>query len=267
MSAPDSLYERAAPDGIPRPFWHVDEVHTFFVGPLEYNKLHQHGAPVFLAGIYSEFWLRIHGGQWHSCRTAVIPAGVLHELDLGGYPLAVFYIEPKQGGTEALVPLSGDSWEVDGVLMGRSGEVSVMRELWEDRAAARWAGLALEDLLGFSARRASRSRDTRIAAAIDYLRTHSDELTSVPPLAKSLGLSPSQFQRVFTREVGVPFRRYRAWNRMRVAISEIVNGSNFTTAAHTAGFSDQAHFSNDFRRTFGAPPSVSLLALREPPSR
>ncbi|WKL39567.1 helix-turn-helix domain-containing protein (plasmid) [Sinorhizobium meliloti] len=87
------------------------------------------------------------------------------------------------------------------------------------------------------------------------------------PLAKSLGLSSSQFQRVFTREVGVPFRRYRAWNRMRVAISEIVNGSNFTTAAHTAGFSDQAHFTNDFRRTFGAPPSVSLLALRKPPSQ
>ncbi|WP_245425620.1 hypothetical protein [Phyllobacterium brassicacearum] len=35
--------------------------------------------------------------------------------------------------------------------------------------------------------------------------------------------------------MGVPFRRYRAWNRMRAAISEIVNGSNFTTAAHAAG--------------------------------
>lgn len=63
MSAPDGLYERAAPDGMLRPFWHVDEVHTFFVGPLEYNRLHQHGAPVFLAGIYSEFRLRIHGGH------------------------------------------------------------------------------------------------------------------------------------------------------------------------------------------------------------
>lgn len=29
MSAPDGLYERAAPDGMLRPFWHVDEVHTF----------------------------------------------------------------------------------------------------------------------------------------------------------------------------------------------------------------------------------------------
>jgi methylphosphotriester-DNA--protein-cysteine methyltransferase len=45
-----------------------------------------------------------------------------------------------------------------------------------------------------------------------------------------------RFQHLFTQEVGVPFRRYRAWNRMRMAISEIVKGSNFTTAAHAAGF-------------------------------
>ncbi|WKL39568.1 hypothetical protein Q1M64_03260 (plasmid) [Sinorhizobium meliloti] len=98
------------------------------------------------------------GGHWHSCRTAVIPAGVVHELDLCGYPLAVFYVEPKHGGIEVLVSLSGNIWEVDGVVMGRSGEVSVMRELWEDSAAARWAGLALEDLLAFSARRATKKQ-------------------------------------------------------------------------------------------------------------
>jgi AraC-like DNA-binding protein len=267
MPASDGLYERAAERSALRPFWHLDEARTFFVGPLEHNSLHQHGAPVYLAGIYGEFQLRIQRGRWQSCRTAVIPAGVLHELDLGGYPLAVLYIEANIGSADQLVPLSGDSWEADGVLLGRSGEFSIMRELWEDSAGAIWAGQALEDLLDFSARRASRSKDHRIAAAIDYLRTHSDDLTSVTPLAGSVGLSASQFQRVFTREVGVPFRRYRAWNRMRVAISEIVSGSNFTTAAHAAGFSDQAHFNNDFRRTFGAAPSVSLLDLRKLPPR
>ncbi|MDZ5698757.1 AraC family transcriptional regulator [Chelativorans sp. M5D2P16] len=262
MPAPDGLYERAAVSPALRPFWHVDEMRTFFVGPLQYNRLHQHGAPVYLAGMYSKFGLRIHGGRWHWCRTAVIPAGVLHELDLAGYPLAVFYVEPSVGGVDALVPLSGDSWEVDGVLVGRSGEFSIMRELWEDSASARWAGQALDDLLAYSKLRAAKRMDPRVSAATDYLRMHSDELTPVMKLARNAGLSASQFQRMFTREVGVPFRRYRAWNRMRVAIREIANGSNFTTAAHAAGFADQAHFTNDFRRTFGAPPSVSLLGLR-----
>ena len=78
----------------------------------------------------------------------------------------------------------------------------------------------------------------------------------------SVGLSPSRFQHLFTDAVGVPFRRYRAWLRMRRAIGAVIDGSNFTGAAHAAGFADQAHFAHDFRRTFGAPASLSLRDIR-----
>ena len=42
------------------------------------------------------------------------------------------------------------------------------------------------------------------------------------------------------------------------AIRTAAGGDNLTTAAHAAGFADQAHFSRAFRRTFGAPPSHGL---------
>jgi AraC-like DNA-binding protein len=257
------LYERAAAGAAgPGPLWHVGAGRTFFAGPLRHNALHQHGAPVYLAGIYGPFGLRMEGSAWLSCRTAVIPAGVLHELDLCGQPLAVFYIEPSIDGVHGLIPLMRDVREVDGALAGSSGEISVMRELWEDGSSAGWAGAALDDLLAFSRRRARRGIDARIAIVMDHMREHHDDLAPVARLAASVGLSASRFQHLFTREAGVPFRRYRAWNRMRVAISEIAKGSNFTTAAHAAGFADQAHFAHDFRRTFGAPPSHSLLGVR-----
>jgi len=54
----------------------------------------------------------------------------------------------------------------------------------------------------------------------------------------------------------VPFRRYRAWHRLRAAIREVAGGSSFTAAAHAAGFADQAHFTRVFSRTFGAPPAL-----------
>jgi AraC-like DNA-binding protein len=155
-----------------------------------------------------------------------------------------------------------DVREIDGALIGVSGEFSVIRELWEDGSCANRVDQALDDLLTFSKRRARRSIDGRVAEVMGRLRTHEEELVPVAQVAAAVGLSASRFQYLFTREVGVAFRRYRAWIRMRRAIGEIANGSNFTTAAHTAGFADQSHFAHDFRRTFGAPPSHSLIGVR-----
>lgn len=268
VAGPDGprLYERAAGSpGELDALWHVDEGRTLFVGPLDYNASHQHGAPVYLAGLHGKFGLRVEGGAWLSCRTAVIPAGVSHELDIGGNPLAVFYIEPGVAGVEALTPLVRNTREVDGALIGSTGEVSLLRELYEDRASLRWAGSALTDLLGFTRRRTIRAIDPRVSRAVAHLAARYDDLTPVAEIAGAAGLSASRFQHLFTQEVGVPFRRYRAWHRMRAAIREIVSGSTFTRAAHAAGFADQAHFAHDFRRTFGAPASRSLTKVRGRP--
>lgn len=259
----ERLYEPAATaTGELDALWHVDEWRTFFAGPLDYNASHQHGAPVYLAGLYGKFGLRLEGGRWLSCRTAVIPAGVRHELNIGGNPLAVFYIEPNVAGVDALTPLVRNAREVDGGLVGTTGEVKLLRDLYEDRAATHWARPALIDLLGFARRRAVREIDPRVARVVERVSARDDDLTPVAELAASAGLSASRFQHLFTREVGVPFRRYRAWHRMRAAIREIVSGNNFTRAAHAAGFFDQAHFAHDFRRTFGAPATRSLSRVR-----
>ena len=153
------------------PLWHVDRERTFFAGPLDYNASHQHGAPVYLAGVYGTFRLRVQGGDWLSCRTAVIPAGVLHELDLGGDPLAVFYVEPGAAGVDALTPLVRNAREVAGALLGSTGEVGLMRELYEDGSSARWAGTALDDLIRFSKPRAIRTIDPRISRVAGTVTT------------------------------------------------------------------------------------------------
>lgn len=264
MSDGRRLYERAAPAGADLgPLWFLDEGRTFFVGPLLYNAPHQHGAPVYLAGIYGPFGLRIAGGPWQTCRTALIPAGVVHELDVGGEPIAVFYIEPSVDGAQALAPLVGNAHEEHGALVGRTGALPLMRELWERPDSAGWVGTALGDLIDFSRRRARATIDPRVARVVAAISRADGELLPVSMLAQEVGLSPSRLQHLFTCEMGIPFRRYRAWNRMRRAIGEISRGSNFTAAAHAAGFADQAHFTHDFRRTFGAAPSQSLRGLRQ----
>jgi AraC-like DNA-binding protein len=257
------LYERATtPTGPLDALWHLDDAHTLFIGPLQYNGSHQHGAPVFLAGLHGAFGLRVRNGSWLTCRTAVIPAGTPHELDVGGNPLAVLYVEPSSAGVDALVPLVGVSRETEGVLIGSGGEIAPMRALYEDRTSLRWVAPTLRELLAFTKRRERQPIDARIAHAVAVMHERHGDIALVAALAGEVGLSASRFQHLFTETVGVPFRRYRAWARMRAAIGEIVRGSNFTNAAHGAGFSDQAHFAHDFRRTFGAPASVSLSKVR-----
>jgi AraC-like DNA-binding protein len=256
------LYERAADQKPLLPIWHVAGATTVFAGPLRYNAGHQHGAPVFLAGLYGDFRLRVGAEGWTVCRTALIPAGCVHELDLGGDPLGVLYLEPDRFGTEALTPLLDGTRTAAGALVGAGGETRLLRDLFEHRTGASAAGPAVADLLAFAGRRVEPRIDGRIARSIGRLLAEPDAMPSAAALAAVFGLSASRFQHLFTDAVGVPFRRYRAWLRMRRAIGAVIDGSNFTGAAHAAGFADQAHFAHDFRRTFGAPASLSLRDIR-----
>ncbi|MBO9470591.1 helix-turn-helix transcriptional regulator [Endozoicomonas sp. G2_2] len=264
MIASRDLYERAAgqcqnADAL----WHLDAGRMLFIAPLWHNHIHQHGAPIFLAGMHDRFELRVAGGSWQACRCAVIPAGVAHELNVHGNPVAGLYIEPSVDGVHALLPLLAHRQEIDGVVTGSGGEYAPMRELWEGGTDLASTALLLNDLLRFANARAPAHMDPRIAASVATIACSAGAPLPVAAVAASAGLSVSRFQHLFREQVGVAFRRYRAWARMRTAIEAIVAGDNFTAAAHAAGFSDQPHFNHDFRRTFGAPPSVSLARLRE----
>lgn len=257
------------------PIWFLNRGTTFFAGTLDYNAPHQHGAPVFLAGLDGSFGLRLQGTRWLICRTAMIPAGLVHELDVGGQPIGVLYSEDED--VSAFTSLVGTHEEIGGALIGTTGDAGLLRALFEDPRSLAWIGEGLGDLLRFARRKSERAgrlrpRDRRLRYALEPLDPielsdpeGQDALvlpTSMAGLAARAGLSTSRFQHLFSKEMGVPLRRYRCWVRMRRAIHEIVKGANFTAAAYSAGYADQAHFAHDFRRTFGAPASRSLKGLR-----
>jgi AraC-like DNA-binding protein len=241
-----------------------------FAGCLGRNAPHSHSTSVLLAGIYDRFDLKVGAAGWLRCRTAVIRAGVPYEFDAGGRPFAVIYIEPNATSAEGLVALISETREVSGAIVGEDGELSVIRALYEDAQSADWAGLAIEDLVGFARRKARRTTDLRVAYTINSLTSKttievdswSSNLPRVRLAALAVGLSTSRFQHVFKNEVGVSYRRYLAWLRMRAAIRDVVEGSTLAMAAHGAGYCDQPHFAREFRRIFGAPASRSLLRVR-----
>jgi len=70
------------------------------------------------------------------------------------------------------------------------------------------------------------------------------------------GLSQSALERRFRRNVGTSPRRFASILRLKNAVRLRAVGHDFTSIAHSAGYSDQSHFTNDFKRVTGLAPSA-----------
>jgi len=82
-------------------------------------------------------------------------------------------------------------------------------------------------------------------------------------VAQKLALSESRFLHLFSQELGIAWRPYLLWRRMMCATQAIINRRSATEAAHLAGFSDSAHLSRTFRRTFGMTIRQALALFKE----
>lgn len=114
----------------------------------------------------------------------------------------------------------------------------------------------LADRLGFGAHRS----DPRIARVVQALLSDPDDAHSAKDWATKVGLSSSFFQHLFKQTVGVSFRRFRLWARMRIALRHAMQGASLTQAAMLAGLSSSAHLSTAFKEMFGISPSQLLGA-------
>lgn len=103
------MNERAARDGSPAALWHIEDHRSIFAGPLRYNAAHSHSVPVLIGGLYGKFSIRRAGSAWTLAQAAVVESGIPYELNVGGEPICVIYLEPSTGGSELLRPLLGDA--------------------------------------------------------------------------------------------------------------------------------------------------------------
>lgn len=101
--------------------------------------------------------------------------------------------------------------------------------------------------------RQGRLPDPRIQKIIDYATAHLDEPLSLQSASQGIYLSPSRLRHLFVEQTGLAFKTFVLWLRLVRAVQNYSEGGSLTEAAHEAGFSDSAHFSRIFKRTFGLP--------------
>ena len=95
----------------------------------------------------------------------------------------------------------------------------------------------------------------------DCLESRYAENVTLQELASVANLSPFHLIRVFREEVGLPPHAYQTRLRLNHARALLGRDVTIGEAALRAGFFDQSHFTNHFRKVFGYPPGVHLKGL------
>ena len=96
----------------------------------------------------------------------------------------------------------------------------------------------------------------RLRELIDRMRDD-PSLVRVEQLPELVGWSPRTMQRHFRQTVGVSAKWVLARYRLQEAAVELERepGTNLAALSVRLGWHDQAHFTNDFRRTLGTTPA------------
>ena len=102
-----------------------------------------------------------------------------------------------------------------------------------------------------------------IAAIISYIRENPGRDISVSEAASIAGMSESNFQHVFTEEIGMPFTRFLISQRMEKAAALLLNTDlRIGEVAEKVGISNQNYFSLQFKKTYGQGPLEFRNAAR-----
>ena len=224
-----------------------------YIGPLPPNRVRRHRAVQVLLSTSTPI-VGDQGprSQRHAAMSLIIPSFANHRISTHLFPAVSLYYEP----TSTSLPRSV------GILTKEisPAHLTQLRKL----LANNFDSTSALDLLkvgaqignfNFAQQNRPQPKDSRISEIIDHL----DEKMPLPPtiamLSKHFNLSSSRLVHLFSDEMGMPFRSYLLWLRLRNTLHILADGRSLTEAAHEAGFSDSAHFSRVFSRTFGFSPS------------
>jgi AraC-like DNA-binding protein len=210
-----------------------------YLGPPGPASWHAHHAVQITLAWDASVTVEMEGrGVLHG-RSALVPSSVRHRLETGAGRVAVVFVDHVSAAGRAL-----DGRARAGVALAPPRPPADVADV------GRFVAEAIGDLP------VAVALSPHVTAALAYVDGALNARPTLAGAAEAVHLSPSRLTHVFADEIGLPFKRYVLWRRLRRVVEEVAEGTTLTRAAATAGFSDSAHLSRTFRRAFGLPPSA-----------
>jgi AraC-like DNA-binding protein len=211
-------------------------------GGIGTAELHSHHSIQVMVAEQGEFLLEDGAGRQLGTRAVVIPPDQLHAIRIGVGQGRLVHVEPDSTLGAQLAgsvsdPASLESWDAAGAHLVRHPE------WWQDG----------------NPQAAPDGGTRRHQAVADAQAVLLDRLDSGPirlaEVAAAIPISESRLAHLFSAELGLTFRAYVRWLRLRRAVVIVAAGNSLTDAAHGAGFSDSSHLTRVWRRAFGSAPT------------
>lgn len=201
---------------------------AYFEGSITENDAHKHTAFQLTVGIDSD--LAVHDGSiWRRGPAFLVAPAVPHYF-AAIRRVRIFYVEPH----------------------------TVIAARW--RARYREAICAVPELCSLTNAEVLEANRTQIIderlRKFMALVSESDHSCHLNTLAAGVGLSPQRLRALAQQQLGVPLRRWRAWERIKRAVEALSEGASLVAAAHIGGFADQAHFTRGMKAMFGLTPAA-----------
>lgn len=230
--------------------------------------VHAHRLPTVYFTLSGSF-LEASAGRELECepRSVVFrPAEKLHEDRMGRSEVRFFILELAE---EKLCGLPPDWIEETSVRLGTlSARALGLYEAF--RSGDSSIALRAEELcLEFSREARRRLPDARSAAArrvraaCEYIRENFRRPLRVEEIARAVGVHPVYLARLFRRSFGCSIAAFLRARRIDDAARRLLRGGEpLAEIALSTGFSDQSHFTREFRREAGRSPARFRRASR-----
>jgi AraC family transcriptional regulator len=232
---------------------------------------HTHPGPT-LCFVYAGAFTESFAGATLECipgTLKITPAGEPHWNRFGREDTHGLLVEADASRVESLGRYAAVLAE-RGSFLDEGLAVLAWRVAGELRRRDTAAPLAIEGLLLELLAGAARERDLRLtgtlprwlAEARHYLHDPG-QVGSLSELAMAVGVHPVTLARGFRKAYGCSVGAYLRWLRVARAARELAETDvPLAEIALAAGFADQSHFSNVFRRETGLSPSAFRRAVR-----
>lgn len=233
----------------------VDADRLFYAGLLGKPSRRTLGAHASYLGLDGPLELSLDGDAWRRCALATVPPYVPHHVRHATGSIGLILVEPETVRPDALPAwLGGDDAAAAEALLERAREIR--------REPGRGPRATDFDAALFGQRLVRRPLERRIQAVIDAIKLDPCGQATGADYARSVHLSLSRFIHLFGQELGVTFRRFRAWRRARYVLQQVTSGAPLLDIAMVAGYADATHFSHSIRQACGLSPRDILAGSR-----